>query len=102
MGRFEFQRLNVKTLQRSTQGQQFIGTQPTPTALCRHTQRQMPIRCAARAHTCAARFTGSVPMNGTPGCTWAGSSAAHAGHRLVALAHPVQGAGVAADEPGGH
>ena len=95
-------RMDMKALQRSTERLQIIGTQFSPARLRRHLKRQMPVHRTACTHPCG-QIDRQRADDGVARLHLRGIEVRHMPVKgRAVLVHPVQGAGVAADEPSGH
>src|SRR5574337_55659 len=95
-------RMNLEPLQRSTQPAQFVGTEFATARLVRHGEDQVPVRRAARADL-RRQLHRRGADDGVARRDECHVEVRHAAVEGGAVPlHPLQGAGVAADEPSGH
>lgn len=92
----------MERLQRSPQHLQLLGAEFLPAQVGRRGQCEVQVGCAARAHL-RGQVYGQGANDGVAGLHLGRLEVQHmVVERGAALLHPVQGAGVAADKPGGH
>ena len=92
----------MKRLQRSAQRLQIVRAEFLAALLRWHLQRQVQVGRTARAHL-RGQVHGQRANHGVAALHLGRVQVWHmAVKRGAALLHPLQGAGVAADEPGGH